>query len=101
MDTAGQDDYQTMFDSWVSFGEGFLLVYAINDKESFNGLMKRRDRILKLRQGQPCPLVLVGHKCDLEDQREVSKEEAADLAKSWGVEYIETSSVVFIINIFI
>ena len=30
--TAGEDDYQNMMDMWISFGEGFLLVFAINDK---------------------------------------------------------------------
>ena len=35
MDTAGQDDYQAMLDSWINFADGFILVYAINDEESF------------------------------------------------------------------
>ena len=34
LDTAGEEDYQNMMDMWISFGEGFLLVFAINDKES-------------------------------------------------------------------
>ena len=32
LDTAGEDDYQNMMDMWINFGEGFLLVFAINDK---------------------------------------------------------------------
>ena len=36
LDTAGEDDYQNMMDMWINFGEGFLLVFALNDKESFN-----------------------------------------------------------------
>ena len=32
LDTAGEDDYPQMLDMWINFGEGFLLVFAINDK---------------------------------------------------------------------
>ena len=94
MDTAGQDDYQGMLDSWINFAEGFLLVFAINDKDSFESLVRRRDRILKLKKGQNCPIVLVGNKCDLEKERRVSQEEANDIARQWNAKYIETSASV-------
>jgi len=83
-----------MLDMWINFGEGFLLVYAINDKESFECLEKKRDRILKLKKGQVCPIVLVGNKCDLERERVIPESEAKELAKTWNVEYIETSAIV-------
>ncbi len=79
---------------WINFGEGFLLVYAINDKESFEVLEKKRDRILKLKKGSQCPIVLVGNKCDLERDRVVPESEAKELAKSWGAAYVETSATV-------
>ena len=94
LDTAGQDDYQGMLDMWIGFGEGFLLVYAVNDKESFEVLGKKRERILKLKKGQSCPIILVGNKCDLERERVISESEAKELAKSWGAGYIETSATV-------
>jgi GTPase KRas protein len=95
LDTAGQDDYQTMLDMWINFGQGFLLVFAVNDRESFDWLTKRRDRILKIKKGS-CPIVLVGNKCDLENERVVSETEGKELAKSWGVSYIETSAIVYL-----
>ena len=94
MDTAGQDDYQGMLDSWINFAEGFLLVFAINDKDSFESLVTRRDRILKLKKGHNCPIVLVGNKCDLEKERTVSQEEATEVARQWNAKYIETSAAV-------
>jgi small GTP-binding protein len=97
MDTAGQDDYQGMLDSWIQFAEGFLLVFAINDRDSFDALTKRRDRILKLKKGTNCPIVIVGNKCDLEKERKVPESEAKDLAKQWNAQYIETSAVVSLI----
>jgi GTPase SAR1 family protein len=72
LDTAGQEDYQSMLDTWINFAEGFLLVYAINDKESLERLEKTRDRILKLKKGKVCPIVIVGNKCDLENEREIA-----------------------------
>ena len=38
LDTAGEDDFQKMIDEWIKVADGFLLVYAINDKESFEAL---------------------------------------------------------------
>ena len=91
LDTAGEDDYQNMMDMWINFGEGFLLVFAINDKESFNILRSKRERILKGKHGKEVPMLLVGNKKDLRD-RQVNSDEAKQLADSWGIEYIETSA---------
>ena len=79
-------------DMWISFGEGFLLVFAINDRESFELIKVKHDRVLKGKHGQKCPIVLVGNKQDLEKERVVTLAEAKELAKSWGIEYIETSA---------
>ena len=92
LDTAGEEDYQNMMDMWISFGEGFLLVFAINDKESFNLLKGKRDRVLKGKHGAKCPILLVGNKIDLENERQVTYSEAKAQADSWGIEYIETSA---------
>ena len=92
LDTAGEEDYQNMMDMWISFGEGFLLVFAINEKESFELLKGKHDRVIKGKHGVKCPILLVGNKHDLADERQVTQEEANQLAQSWGIEYIETSA---------
>ena len=92
LDTAGEEDYQNMQDMWISFGEGFLLVFAINDKESFNLIKSKHDRILKGKHGVKCPILLVGNKQDLENERQVNYSEAKEMADKWGIEYIETSA---------
>ena len=92
LDTGGKEDYQYKMDSWISFGEGFLLVFAINDKESFSYIKGKHDRILKAKQGAKCPILLVGNKQDLEKERKVTYTEAKALADSWGIEYMETSA---------
>lgn len=92
LDTAGEEDYQNMIDMWINFGDGFLLVFAINDYESFEILKKKQERILKAKHGDPCPILLAGNKSDLESERKVPADEAKKLASSWGAEYIETSA---------
>lgn len=94
LDTAGEEDFQNMLDMWISFGDGFLLVFALNDIESFEEIKVKRDRIIKSKKEfETNPnFILVGNKVDLEDQRKVSFNEAKSLADSWGCEYIETSA---------
>ena len=92
LDTAGEDDYQQMIDMWINFGDGFLLVFAINDKISFDALPKKRERIIKGKHGEKCPMILVGNKQDLADNREIPYDDAKQLADSWGIDYIETSA---------
>ena len=80
-----------MLDMWISFGEGFLLVFAINDKESFDSIKEIHNR-LKRRNGiNLYKLILVGNKKDLENERKVTYSEAKSQADEWNIEYIETS----------
>ena len=92
LDTAGEDDYPQMLDMWINYAEGFLLVFAINDKNSFDLIPEKRDHIIKGKQVGSCPMILVGNKQDLTNNREVSYEEAKKLADSWNIDYIETSA---------
>ena len=91
LDTAGEEEeYPHIEDMWISFGEGFLLVFAINNLESFEEIKPRYKKILKGKHGVKCPILLVGNKQDLKKERKVAYAEAKQLADSWGIEYIET-----------
>jgi GTPase SAR1 family protein len=81
-----------MMDMWISFGDGFLLVFAINDKTTFEAIKGKYNRILKGKHNVKCPILLVGNKVDLENDREVTYADAKQLADSWGIEYMETSA---------
>ncbi|MCQ2821454.1 MAG: GTP-binding protein [archaeon] len=95
LDTAGEEDYQNLFDSWLRQADGIILVFAIDDKESFEQLNDKYDRILKNEKIDDVkyPVVLVGNKCDLEDSRQVSQDEAKKFAKKIGGEYFEVSAL--------
>ena len=93
LDTAGQDDYQTMLDTWINSSDGFVLVYSIDNKESFESTKKRYERILKLKGEQKVAIVVAGNKCDLEESRKVSKEEAENFCLSNKITFMETSAL--------
>lgn len=93
LDTAGQDDYQTMLDTWINTADGFLLVYSIDNKESFETTRTRYERIVTLKSGQRFSVAIIGNKCDLEDKRQVTREEAEKYCSGLGVTFMETSAL--------
>ena len=94
LDTAGQDDYQTMLDTWIDYGNCFLLVYSIDEKDSFKQIRFKYDRICQVKNNDKFSVLIVGNKCDLPDSsRKVSKDEIDIYAKSVGVNYLEVSAL--------
>ena len=94
LDTAGQDDYQTMMDTWIEFGNCYLLVYSIDDYGTFTSIKKKYERICQIKNNEDFSVVIVGNKCDLsESERKVKKEEVEEYAKSISVEFMETSAL--------
>jgi len=91
IDTAGQEEYATLRDQWVREGQGFILVYSIAQRQSFERLEVFRQLMLRVKRNRPI-FVLVGNKCDKTYEREVSREEGAALARSFGCEFLETSA---------
>ena len=70
-----------------------MLVYSITDDSTFEGIKKIRDEVLGVHPNPKVPMILVGNKKDLEDDRAVTKEEAQALAKSFGsIDYVEVSA---------
>ena len=94
LDTAGQDDYQTMLDTWIEFGNCFLLVYSIDDLDSYKSLKTKLDRISQIKNNDKHSVVLVGNKCDLsESERKVKKEDVDSFAKSNNIVFLEASAL--------
>ena len=91
LDTAGEKNYQNMFNSWVNKGDGFILVFAINDKESFDYIKNIKNKINEIK-GENIPIILIGNKIDLKDEREIDEKDIKELIKKWNVEFIECSA---------
>jgi small GTP-binding protein len=93
IDTAGQEEYDSLKLIYMPKPyDGYLLVYSVKDKSSFENLEILKDEILKKRKLDFLPMVLVGNMTDLESERVVSTEEGNNLANKWGIKFFETSS---------
>lgn len=92
LDTAGQEDYAAIRDNYFRSGEGFLCVFSITESESFAATADFREQILRVKEEENVPFLLVGNKSDLEDRRQVGMEEAKARADQWAVSYVETSA---------
>jgi GTPase KRas protein len=96
IDTAGQEEFQSMLDGWIRSADGIILVYDVSSKHTFDELSYFYERILEckgIEGGKSFPLVIVGNKCDLPlEQWKVTQFQAQTLANSWKCPYIETSA---------
>merc|ERR1712137_718142 len=92
LDTAGQEEYSSMQDQWFRQGQGFLVVYSVVNKKSFAEVAELRKKIERIKDSPQIPMVLVGNKCDLEDQRVVLKSEGEQLAEKYKCPFFETSA---------
>ncbi|OQV17852.1 Ras-like protein 2 [Hypsibius exemplaris] len=92
LDTAGQEEFSAMREQYMRNGEGFLLVFSVTDRTSFDEIWKFHKQILRVKDRDEFPMLLVGNKADLEHQRVVPAEEASDLARQLKIPYIECSA---------
>jgi GTPase KRas protein len=74
LDTAGQEEYSAMREQYMRTGEGFLLVYSITSRQSFEEIVTFQQQILRVKDKDYFPIIVVGNKCDLEHERQVSTE---------------------------
>jgi len=91
LDTAGQEDMKMLRRQWVQDRDCFVLVYSIVDKRSFEELNSFLNLIRSMKPKTP-PMVIVGNKSDMKDQRTVSHSEAETLARANQADYIEASA---------
>ena len=74
-------------------GQGFLLVFSITSSSSLRELADLREQLVRIKDDDRVPMVLVGNKSDLEDDRVVSRSRAYAVSSSWGNKpYYETSA---------
>ena len=60
-----------MREHYMRHGEGFLLVYSIDSHSSFEELSQFYEQILRVKDRDSFPMIVVATKCDLEFQRQV------------------------------
>ncbi|KAH3763016.1 small GTPase superfamily [Pelomyxa schiedti] len=92
LDLVGEEEHSVMRGVYLNNAQGFVIMYSITDKSSFDSLNTCRERILHSKGVASIPCVLVGNKVDLESERQVTAAEATALAASWNVPFFETSA---------
>ncbi|ESO87242.1 hypothetical protein LOTGIDRAFT_107327 [Lottia gigantea] len=92
LDTAGQEEFSAMREQYMRSGEGFLLVYSVTDRSSFEEIFKFHKQILRVKDRDEFPMILAANKSDLDSARVVTREEGEELARSLKISYIEASA---------
>lgn len=93
VDTAGMDEYSRLSRNASVGVQGYLLVFSIVSRQSFEMASRINELLLNTLGDVPdVPRVLVGTMKDLNESRQVRFQDAQNLADSWDVPYIECSS---------
>ncbi|CAG4937904.1 ras-related protein Rab-3 [Colias croceus] len=90
-DTAGQERYRTITTAYYRGAMGFILMYDITNEESFNSVQDWVTQI-ETYSWDNAQVILVGNKCDMEEERVISQERGRQLAEQLGVQFFETSA---------
>jgi len=92
LDTAGQEEYQSLHENWINEGDAAMIVYSVTEQISFEEAEIIYEKIMKIRYEDDFPIVLVGNKIDLTTLIKVKSNEAHQLAKSWNAPHFQTSA---------
>ena len=91
-DTAGQERFTSMITTYYKGTKGAFLVYDITRKNTFDNIDKWLKELISLNSKNIC-ISLIGNKNDLSLLRRVSKGEAMEKAKKYGLRFYETSAL--------
>ena len=90
-DTAGQERFRNIAKNYYQSSDGFIVVYDITNNESFQTLDYWVEEI-KSNSQELSRMILVGNKCDIEEGRQVKKEEGKEYAKKKELKFYEVSA---------
>ncbi|GBL94210.1 Ras-related protein R-Ras2 [Araneus ventricosus] len=82
-----------MREQYMRSGEGFLLVFSVTDNNSLDEMYRFHRQILRVKDRDEFPMLLVANKCDLESQRMISSSEIQQRAQQLKIPYVECSAM--------
>ena len=91
IDTSGQERYHSLAPNFIKSADGIILMYDITNRDSFKTISKWWKNILDNKE-KDFPVILVGNKIDLEDERQVQREEGEIIAKEFNFKFFEVSN---------
>ena len=92
LDTAGPEEFSCLWPQYIHRSHGFLLVFSLTNRCSLDQICTHHETILKVKDMSTLPMIMVGNKSDLVDEREVSDDEAKNLACDMKIPYFEVSA---------
>ena len=90
-DTSGQERYHSLSLNFIRKANGVVLMYDITQKHTFDTVSNWCNQIWEY-QKKDFPIILLGNKCDLENERQVQREEGEQIANEKGIKFLETSN---------
>ena len=91
-DTAGQERYKAITSAYYKGAKGAFVVYDITRKASFESI-ERWVNDLTSAADKNITIIMIGNKSDLEDQRQISKEQGEDKSAKLEIAFLETSAL--------
>ena len=92
-DTAGQEIFHSLTKNFYRKADGIIIVYDITNKESFERI---QDWIKSIYDNtdtyKEIQMIIVGNKIDLEEMREVTKEDGIKIGKYYEIDFYEASA---------
>jgi len=83
---------ESIRDVQIKQAECFIVIYSITSQSSFDEAREILEKIHELKQTKNVPVLLVGNKVDLEDERSVSEKVGLSLAGRFGTGFVEISA---------
>ncbi|XP_039175288.1 ras-related protein M-Ras isoform X2 [Crotalus tigris] len=80
LDTAGQEEFSAMREQYMRTGDGFLIVYSVTDKASFEHVDRFHQLILRVKDRESFPMILVANKVDLMHLRKITQDQGKEMA---------------------
>ena len=90
-DTAGQERFRTVVSSYFKGSHGIFIIYDITNRDSFKNLENWLGEIERNASAKVLK-ILIGNKCDLEQDRDIQFDEGQAFANRNGMEFMETSA---------
>ncbi|XP_074072765.1 ras-related protein Rab-42 [Macrotis lagotis] len=91
-DTAGDERYRSITRSFYRNVVGVLLVFDVTNRKSFDHVEDWYQEVASLQDLNKVLFLLIGHKSDLQQSRQVTTQEAKTLAGLLGMSFLETSA---------
>ena len=88
-DTVGQEKFRSITQSLISKMQGIVIMFDLTNKETYDNIKTWIELIRE--QSKKLPIIIIGNKCDLEEERIIQKEEAKGYYKKQKLKYVETS----------